>query len=118
MPRKQNTEKEFAVSAGAGAAAVRKPAANSRKKRVTSTASAEPVASLAVSTDTAATAVAEVAEVRSTPVAAELLNAASTEPTSEQVAERAYLIWESRGCQGGSPQDDWFAALQQLRAGK
>ena len=35
--------------------------------------------------------------------------------THEDVAKLAYSSWEARGCQGGSPQDDWLRAEQQLK---
>ena len=35
--------------------------------------------------------------------------------THEDVAQLAYSSWEARGCQGGSPQDDWLRAEQQLK---
>ena len=105
MPRKPNTEKEFAVSSGAAAASThRKPAITARKKRDLSPA--EPVASL------------------STPVegeSAELTTdnrptAVVGQPSYEEIASLAYSFWEARGCAGGCPEDDWFAAEQQLRA--
>jgi hypothetical protein len=36
-------------------------------------------------------------------------------PTELQVAELAYSYWEARGCQGGSPWDDWFRAEEELK---
>lgn len=33
-----------------------------------------------------------------------------------EVARLAYLYWESRGGQGGSPEQDWLAAEQQVKA--
>jgi len=103
MPRKQNTEKEFVVSAGSAATpARRKPATTSRKREV---APAEPVASLSAPADGAADVTTEV---RATVEVA-------TEPTYEQIANLAYTLWEARGCQGGNPEDDWLAAEQQLR---
>ena len=43
--------------------------------------------------------------------------AAFAEPTPkfEEIATLAYSYWESRGCQGGSPEEDWFRAEQALR---
>jgi hypothetical protein len=35
-------------------------------------------------------------------------------PTSEQIALRAYLYWEQRGYQGGSPEEDWLRAEREL----
>jgi len=85
------------VSAGSAATpARRKPATTSRKREV---APAEPVASLSAPADGAAEIAVEVA----------------TEPSYQQIAILAYALWEARGCQGGNPEDDWFAAEQQLR---
>ena len=33
------------------------------------------------------------------------------------IAELAYSYWEARGRQGGSPEEDWLRAEQQLIAG-
>ena len=107
MPRKQSTEKEFVVSAGSSAAAAhRKPAATTRKKR--GILPAEPVPSLSPVVEEAS--ITEIAEIRGTIVI--------TEPTQEQIANLAYAIWQARGCQDGSPEEDWLAAEQQLRAVK
>jgi len=35
---------------------------------------------------------------------------------SEDIAQLAYSYWESRGCQGGSHQEDWFRAEQELKS--
>ena len=37
------------------------------------------------------------------------------DPTREEIAEQAYLYWEARGCLGGSPEEDWLRAEQELR---
>lgn len=36
-------------------------------------------------------------------------------PTYEQIAERAYYIWQSRGCQWGQSLEDWLEAEKQLK---
>ena len=36
-------------------------------------------------------------------------------PDREKVALVAYLRWESRGFQGGSPEEDWLLAEQELK---
>ena len=36
-------------------------------------------------------------------------------PTREQIARLAYSFWEARGRNGGSPEEDWFRAEQELR---
>ncbi len=33
----------------------------------------------------------------------------------DEVARLAYSYWEARGCQGGSPEEDWLRAEQELR---
>jgi hypothetical protein len=36
-------------------------------------------------------------------------------PTREQIAALAYSYWEARGRRGGSPEEDWLRAEQELR---
>lgn len=43
-------------------------------------------------------------------------SAPETAPAAEQIAHLAYSYWEARGYQGGSPEEDWLRAEQQLRA--
>jgi len=38
-------------------------------------------------------------------------------PDSEAVALLAYSYWEARGFQGGSPEEDWLRAEQELSRG-
>ena len=38
------------------------------------------------------------------------------ELTSDEIAARAYSYWEKRGFQGGSPEDDWSRAIEELTA--
>jgi hypothetical protein len=103
MPRKRTSGNELAVSAGAAAAvtARRKPASATRKKSVV--AQAEPSAALSAPRRAKASAAKPPAHVPNT-------------PTAEQIANLAYHIWEARGCQGGSPEEDWLAAERQLLA--
>jgi hypothetical protein len=35
-------------------------------------------------------------------------------PAWEQIAGLTYSFWEARGYQGGSPEEDWFRAAQEL----
>lgn len=35
-------------------------------------------------------------------------------PAREEIARLAYLYWEARGCHGGSPEQDWLRAEQEL----
>lgn len=36
-------------------------------------------------------------------------------PDSAEIARVAYSYWEARGCQGGSAEEDWLRAEQELR---
>ena len=39
-------------------------------------------------------------------------------PTFDEIAQLAYSYWEARGYQGGSSEEDWLRAEQELRAGQ
>lgn len=41
---------------------------------------------------------------------------AVAEPSREAIAKLAYSYWEARGYQGGSEEEDWLRAEQELRA--
>jgi len=86
MPRKSATEKPIVVSTGS-AAAVPARRKSTTPKRVTR--NAEP--SVTATTDVA-------------------------EPSQDAIARLAYSYWEARGCQGGSPEEDWVRAELELRA--
>lgn len=43
---------------------------------------------------------------------------AYAEPNETDIAALAYALWESRGCPDGSPEEDWFRALDELRSQK
>jgi hypothetical protein len=54
---------------------------------------------------------------RPRPAAAEPAAAPETAAAApEQIAHLAYSYWEARGYQGGSPEEDWLRAEQELRA--
>jgi hypothetical protein len=36
--------------------------------------------------------------------------------THEDIAARAYSLWEARGCPEGSSDEDWFRAVKELRS--
>jgi len=38
------------------------------------------------------------------------------DPLHESIARLAYALWEARGCQGGTPEEDWFRAELEIRA--
>ena len=52
------------------------------------------------------------------PPAVEAANEGADSPQlkTEEIARLAYSYWEARGCQGGSADEDWFRAEQELRA--
>ena len=35
--------------------------------------------------------------------------------SQNEIASLAYSYWEARGCQGGSPEEDWIRAERELR---
>lgn len=37
-------------------------------------------------------------------------------PTHEQIARRAFALWQARGCPDGSETEDWLQAEEELRA--
>ena len=37
---------------------------------------------------------------------------------TEEIARLAYSYWDARGCQGGSAEEDWLRAEQELRSRK
>jgi hypothetical protein len=39
-----------------------------------------------------------------------------TAPTHEQIAERAKMIWQQRGCIPGEDEQNWYEAETQLKA--
>jgi hypothetical protein len=53
-----------------------------------------------------------------TPGVARGRSRAKAEIEPSEIARLAYSYWETRGAQGGSPEEDWLRAEQQLRAGK
>jgi hypothetical protein len=48
--------------------------------------------------------------------AVEQVTTLASAPTQDEIASLAYLYWEARGCQGGSPEEDWIRAERELRA--
>jgi hypothetical protein len=86
MPSKRLNEKDIVVS---GAVPARhKPATANRVKRTAPVAAAE----------------------------ASVTQPVQATPTQEEIACQAYLYWEARGFQGGSPEEDWLRAERELSA--
>ena len=98
----------FVVSAGEGTAAAVAPA------KATRTPKARAATPQKTSRKgTAAPAVAAAVEGNgSVPAIAEMIS------EQEEIARLAYFFWEDRGRTGGSPEDDWFRAEQEIRARK
>jgi hypothetical protein len=44
------------------------------------------------------------------------LTAASEENIQDEIARLAYLLWKERGGNGGSPEEDWLRAEQEILA--
>jgi hypothetical protein len=95
MARKRITDNPVVVSTGAAAA----PA---RRKSATTKRTSRPTVEVA-------TTVTEAMPVE--PVAQAVVSV-----SNEDVARLAYSFWEARGYQGGSPEEDWLRAEQQLSA--
>lgn len=43
---------------------------------------------------------------------------ANSPSLSQSIAERAYQIWQERGCQHGRDKEDWLAAEKELTAAR
>ena len=107
MPKKKIAETEPVVAAGAAAASPAK--APVAKKARAPRASAKAVTHKHKKTTiTVTTPVAE-------PAAIEIVAVPVSEPSNEEIARLAYSYWESRGYQGGSQEEDWYRAVQELR---
>ena len=98
MPKKRTAENEIVVPAAAAPARRRKSAPRTRATRTVEVV------------ETPAVVSEEVVVVATTGA-----NPVST-PTYEEIAKLAYSLWEARGCQGGSPEEDWCRAEEQLRS--
>lgn len=97
MATKRNSSSEPSVSSGAASA--RAKTSVGRKHRNAAAAERpetvnEPVAAPAVTTPAVTDSVVR--------------------PTSGQIAQLAYSYWESRGYQGGCPEEDWLRAEFEL----
>jgi hypothetical protein len=95
MSKKQTTATDPIASSGAAPARQRKHTPAKRSAAV----AAEPSSSIAPTGLTAMDA-------HTNPVDSAI--------TFEEIAKLAYSYWEDRGCQGGSPEEDWLRAEQEL----
>ena len=99
MARKRVSESSVVMSGAGVAPARRKPA--DPKRGIRTAAVEKPSAKL---------------RTKEPVKAAATVAATSTASFEEAVARLAYSYWEARGCQGGSPEEDWTRAEQELRA--
>lgn len=98
MTRKRKNENELSASP---AAPVRRPAApRTRSKRP-----ATPIETPAAETRQAETGAEPQPEI-ARPLAS---------PSQDEIARLAYAYWADRGYQGGSPEEDWLRAEQELK---
>jgi Protein of unknown function (DUF2934) len=95
MARKRNLETDLIVSASGGSApARRKGTTRTRTQRSTDVVDAPAIPAVQPESDSPASA---------------------GEPSRAAIAALAYSYWEARGCQGGSPEEDWLRAEEELR---
>jgi|SRR5579871_6416397 len=97
MPKKKTTASEPIVSSGAAPVRTRKHAPAKR----TVAAAAEPSTSIAPAALTAPDAE---------------VSPSNSAVTFEEISKLAYSYWEARGYQGGSPEEDWLRAEEELNA--
>jgi hypothetical protein len=98
MARKRNPENDLVASSAAAAAPARRKTTAARPKHSLTTA--EPVAPV-VSEPKKETPIPE--------------TVAACYPSPEEISLQAFLYWEARGYQGGSPEEDWLRAEEELR---
>jgi hypothetical protein len=110
MARKQASEKPLVISTGA-APSRHKPARATRKKTSEPQTETSPVSSVEadeLETETPVMATGTVIVMEEVTI--------GYEPATDEIAQLAYLYWEARGCKGGSPEEDWLRAEQELRS--
>jgi len=100
MARKINSEKDIVISTASAASARPRRAGTAARPQRTASApdSDEEVPGAGGQTSAHADTVA-----------------VERELAHEEIARLAYALWEARGCQGGSPEDDWRHAEEELR---
>ncbi len=101
MAKKTNPATEPLVSGGA-------PLAREKRKHSPARRAAQPV-SESITESAPVAAIVETA-----PVEAEKTLIQEQRPSFEEIAQLAYSYWEARGCQGGSPEEDWLRAERDL----
>jgi hypothetical protein len=129
MPRKKKESAETEAPAIIKSAAP-VSAANNRKPRSTAAGSARKTPTRKKAAPAEAMQQSQAVEQAPVQVQQEAVSAFEDQPTDavnqdsmpgisvseyEQVALLAYSLWAERGYQGGSPEDDWFRAEQEVR---
>jgi len=109
MARKRLSENPVITSSGAAAVPARHKASTPKR---TPRPSVPVEASSTPEIEPSVMPVEPVAEILSPATPA----ASSVAPSYQDVARLAYTYWEARGCQGGSPEQDWLRAEQELSA--
>jgi hypothetical protein len=97
MARKRNPENDLVVTPSAAASRPRRTTTAARPKHSPTTA------------DTAES------ELKSEMEASAASSGTGREPSHEEVRALAHSYWLARGCQGGSPEEDWRRAEEELR---
>lgn len=113
MPIKRKTVTETQAAAEPAAPIAAKKPGKPRVRASQASTKTSPVRRKSAAVPANPVAAAEWSPLSSDPLDQILLSGVSEQ---EQIALLAYRIWESRGCQGGSPEEDWFQAEQQLRS--
>lgn len=102
------------VSSGAGPAAAvpRRKALVTRKKHANTQteASLDPLAESSGAEPSSSDSITQVVAIP------EIIAAPTVQPSYEEISLLAYSYWEARGFQGGSPDEDWQRAEEELRA--
>lgn len=105
MAKKQTIVNEVASAIGTAAARVE----NLKPKRTTAAKHSK------AKTAAAAASAAPVTETVETVEEVEIAEIAEVSYDREEIAKIAYLYWEARGYQGGSPEEDWVRAEQEYK---
>ena len=98
MARKSNPEKDVTISSASAAAARPRRTTPARAKRPATAAENTPAPAREPET-----------------IVRQAVYVADQELSREEIARMAYALWEARGYQGGSPEEDWLRAEQELR---
>jgi len=103
MARKRNPENDLVVTPSAAASRPRRTTTAARPKHSPTTADTPEASELK-------------SEVEASSSASSIsVSSNGREPSHEEVRALAHSYWLARGCQGGSPEEDWRRAEEELR---